>query len=404
MADAPVVVLVHRLGPYHVARFNAVYERLPELRVVQLSGRDETYAWDSPVAQAVFSHETLFHDSDVWTLPVDQVRAAVTDALERLSPRSLVVTGWFETASLAALDWALVHSLPIVVMTDSTYEDFRRISVVEFIKSALVAAFDAAFVSGERAREYARRLGIPAERIRLGYDCVDNNHFARGRGKPSSVDLPDKFFLFVGRFVKKKNLENLVLSHVDYVKSVNDPWSLVLAGAGEQEARLQEIITEQDAGIHIRFLPFQSYDTLPSLYAAASVTLLVSSSEQWGLVVNESMAAGTPVIVSEQCGCAPDLVQHGVTGWVCDGRNVASITQSLVVAGTATDESIQTMGKEARKKIELWGLDRFAGAFVDVISLAERERERRSTVCVRFLIGSVFRVRRLLGSRPGRRV
>ena len=87
------------------------------------------------------------------------------------------------------------------------------------------------------------------------------------------------------------------------------------------KATVQRIGLEES----IQFFGFQAYDSIPAWYARTACLILPSVSEPWGLVINEAMASGLPVIVSDRCGCADDLVEDGANGYIFSAKNADSL-------------------------------------------------------------------------------
>lgn len=131
-----------------------------------------------------------------------------------------------------------------------------------------------------------------------------------------------------------------------------------------------------DACVH---LPgFKQYDELPAYYGCASVFIHASITEQWGLVVNEAMASGLPVLVSNRCGCAQDLVQEGVNGFTFDPYNVEQLAELMLRISAFQDVSLSAFGDASRKLISNWGLERFAEGMSQAVRTALLS-PRRST-------------------------
>ena len=99
---------------------------------------------------------------------------------------------------------------------------------------------------------------------------------------------------------------------------------------------------------------------MPAYYGLASAFVHASTTEQWGLVVNEAMASGLPVLVSNRCGCAPDLVQEGVNGFTFDPYNVEQLAQLMLKISAFQTFSLSTFGAASRRIIADWGPERFA--------------------------------------------
>ncbi len=130
---------------------------------------------------------------------------------------------------------------------------------------------------------------------------------------------------------------------------------LVIVGEGEERARLQAQAAA--AGLaDIRFAGFRNQTELPSFFALADLFVLPSRHEPWGLIVNEAMAAGCPVIVSSEVGAAADLVQDGVTGFVFPAGDIDALTATLVEALADPARSTQ-MGAAASRRIASWDFE-----------------------------------------------
>ena len=125
-----------------------------------------------------------------------------------------------------------------------------------------------------------------------------------------SLGLPERYFLASARFVPKKNLLRLLEAYAGYRRRAGaDAWHLVLLGDGELRGDIERRSALPDLAGAVILPGFRQYDELPAYYGLARAFVHASTTEQWGLVVNEAMAAGLPVLVSDRCGCAPDLVE-----------------------------------------------------------------------------------------------
>jgi glycosyltransferase involved in cell wall biosynthesis len=162
---------------------------------------------------------------------------------------------------------------------------------------------------------------MPRDRIFTGYDVVDNDYFAQCATEirnskfeiRNKYGLPENYFLASARFVEKKNLPRLITAYAEYRQGLktgaNELWDLVLLGDGPLRKTLNSQLSTLNLHAHVHLPGFKRYDELPVYYALAKAFVHASTTEQWGLVVNEAVASGLPVIVSDRCGCVPELVQ-----------------------------------------------------------------------------------------------
>jgi glycosyltransferase involved in cell wall biosynthesis len=359
-----VAVVFHHIGPYHHARLNAASDRL-SVTGVEWSAKayDSWGAADSP---ARYKKISLFPEATADYPGKAELRRVFFSALEQANPDIVAVNGWNNFGSLAAADCCVCRGTPMVVMSESARGDEPRTWWKEIIKRQIVNLYSAALVGGQRHVEYLIELGVPRERIFTGYDVVDNDYFAqraieirdshlrRGYGGQAAFEirkkygLPETYFLASARFIEKKNLPRLIRAYAEYRQlcraSVSDaersgdaPWELVLLGDGPLRETLNTQLSILNLHSHVHLPGFKQYDELPVYYALANAFVHPSTTEQWGLVVNEAIASGLPVIVSERCGCVPELVQdNGFTFDPMDEHELAA--QMLKMTTLADDE------------------------------------------------------------------
>jgi 1,2-diacylglycerol 3-alpha-glucosyltransferase len=399
LGERPRVALCFaRFGPYHRARAGALSGRC-HMHEIEFSTRD-SYAWTYQAGDPDRPRTTIFPDIELQSLAPARVRRSVAAVLASIGPDAVAVPGWSEPASLAALAWARSEGVPAILMSESSEGDARRGPVGELVKARLVRCFSAALVGGTRARDYAGALGMPPERIFLGYDAVDNEHFRRGAeaaleradGLRARLGAPSRFFLASARFIERKNLFRLLDAHARYrVLAGERAWGLVLLGDGELRPRLEEHARALGLGAGVLMPGFQQYEDLPAWYGLASAFVHASTVEQWGLVVNEAMAAGLPVLVSSRCGCAPDLVADGVNGFTFDPLDVEQLAGLMYrLAHGGVDRAV--MGRASRAMIALWGPDRFAAGLTGAVEVALAGPLPRAAWHERLLLGaSMFR-------------
>ena len=386
-ADGAVALAFHRFGPYHRARLEAARARLATVRSLEFSTVDETYAWER-VRLDQGTHLSLFVDADVDRKGAREVARRVHRALDQLAPAVLAVPGWSHPAALSALGWALRNSRPAVLMSESTAGDQPRRPWREWIKRHVVRLFGAALVGGRPHAAYLRALGMPEEAIFPGYDAVDNAYFAARAATARAAagqrrrerDLPPAFFLASSRFVPKKNLARLIEAFARYrARAGRSGWGLVLLGSGSLAPQLETRIRDLGLTGAVRLPGFVQYDELPAWYGLAGAFVHASTTEPWGLVVNEAMASGLPVIVSERCGCAPDLVAQGVNGFTFDPYDVELLAGLMLRVAAMTDEQRRAMGRASQRIVADWGPERFADGLMRAVQVAMgRPRPRAS--------------------------
>jgi len=363
-----LAILVERMGPYHTARFRAVAQRLGgRLKVVEVAGRSQRYRWNDVGAVDALPLRSLFPDADYEELGPSAIRAAVRAALDKLHPDVVAVNGWGFSEAREAAAWARRTRKAVVLMSDSQERDARRWWPKEVLKRMAVKRCDAALVAGGPHAQYAEKLGMARNRIVLGYDVVDNDHFARGAKAARTEDglvraalgLPERFWLACGRFVPKKNLLGGLEAYASYAQlSGPRAWGLVVVGDGPERPALEGRVASLGLQGRVLLPGFVQYPELPRYYGLASAFLLPSVVEQWGLVVNEAMAAGLPVMVSDACGCASELVHEGVNGFTFAPGDAEALSRRMVRLTERAD--LQAMGEASQRIIASWTPETFA--------------------------------------------
>lgn len=359
--------MFHRFGPYHHARLQAAGQR-GMVVAIELSATDCTYGWDYVDGANGFRRLTVFEDLNRKIVSIGEVNRRVRQALQEAAPHVVALHGWSEPDALMALSWCLEQRVPAIVMSESQTLDIPRKWWRESIKRRVVKLFSAGFVGGTRHREYLVQLGMERGQLATGYDVVDNIHFERGahvaRNQSDylrqTMRLPKHFFLASSRFVPEKNLLRLFQAYVGY-RQLGAPgnWKLVLLGDGELKPEILHFRKDYALEEHLVLPGFEQYLELPKYYGLAETFVHASIKEPWGLVVNEAMAAGLPVLVSNRCGCAPDLVKEGHNGYTFDPYDVGTMTKHLLkMAGGEYDRA--AMGMFSRENIHHWSPESFA--------------------------------------------
>lgn len=362
-----LVILFERLGPYHHARLHAA-GKLCDLTSIEFDANDKTYAWDRIEVVNGFKRITLFQINDFGEKSSTDIKQVLWHELDKCSPDVVAIPGWGTPSALLVLAWCSGSKIPAILMSDSQSIDESRVWWKEQIKSIVVGMFSTALVAGSPHVAYAASLGLNQANIYSGYDVVDNAYFSAQADKARVAgpslnqhhDLPSRFFLTSNRFIEKKNLFRLVDAYAAYVARAGaSSWDLVLLGDGPLKSALAQQVVHLGLKDRVIFPGFIQYDDLPVFYGLASAFIHSSTSEQWGLVVNEAMASGLPVLVSTNCGCASDLVKNGVNGYTFDPFDIKSITE-LMFHISGGDCDLVAMGKASREIISNWSPEVFA--------------------------------------------
>ena len=251
---------------------------------------------------------------------------------------AVLVMGWHLKSFVQALLAAKRLGMPVMVRGDSHLQTPRGVmkKVVKAVTyPGFLRFFDAALYVGERSRTYWRHYGYPSARMFFSPHCIDAEWFARratlearGALRTRLEIVPDRrVALFAGKLVPFKRPLDLITA-VSQPKSQALDIDLLVAGSGPLQSEL--IAASETAGVSCHMLGFCNQSEMPAIYAASDVLVLPSSGrETWGLVANEALACGRPIVVSDAVGCAPDLAADGSVGRVYPMGDVAALARAL---------------------------------------------------------------------------
>lgn len=363
------VLWVH-FGPYHLARLRALRQKC-EVAAIEFASGQQMYGWQSEASSEVITlSRTVYERGGSFANVI-----RLWGALNGVDARYLFIPGYREPLAILAALWGKMHGRTNVLMLDSTAIDQARSTWREKTKAWIARSFfHKAFVSGKRSAVYLQSLTGKTLPFEEGYDVVDNDFLASRvaliRSNDKSEGQPGPF-LFVGRLAEVKNLPLLLDAYRSY-KQDGGHRNLEIVGHGPLEHSLKASVQRAGLEVSIQFFGFQSYDSLPAWYARTACLILPSVSEPWGLVVNEAMASGLPVMVSDRCGCADDLVEDGLNGYIFSAKDADSLTKCMVTFDALSEADRRAMGRRSQEIIARFSPETWADA---VLRLVEEKPE-----------------------------
>jgi 1,2-diacylglycerol 3-alpha-glucosyltransferase len=371
-------ILFSSYGPYHIARVEGLLNcsQMPDNQIValELSRYQEEYPWKIKTDSLEFSLVSVIQEQTLEKTNIFQLLQRLNNVLNKVNPSVIAIAGYFQPSMLFTLIWCLWHNKPAILLSETTEKDAPRSWWREVLKSWIVKKYKAALVGGQPHKRYLVNLGIPEEAIFLGYDVVNNDTFNPGKIKSLSNPVKKPYFLAINRFIPKKNLSFLISSYGAYQQLVGEQaWDLVICGDGQLRSPLEQQITDLRLKNYIHLPGFLQQDELLPYFAHASCFIHSSIQEEWGLVVNEAMAAGLPVLVSNRCGCFEDLVLEGINGFGFEPENQADLTQ-LMVKISSGELDLQAMSKASLEHIQKFSLDYFGQGLMQAVEYALAHR------------------------------
>ncbi len=320
-------------------------------------GFDRPFTWDLPLLDSYRWSELARRDGRPQLSRFFGIRLrGVGRWLREQRLDALVTTGWNSYALVQTAIAARRLGLPLLVRGDS-HDLRRRGAPTRLLHRAFLKLFDGFLVVGKANRRFYRRRGVAGSRL---FDCphfVDNERFAaqhaeallQRRELRARWGVPEAAVcaLFAGKLVEVKNLPE-ALDALRVAAAAAPRLHLLVAGDGPLGEELRARVEREQ--LPVSFAGFLNQGEIAQAYAAADFLLLPSRSETWGLVVNEAMACGLPAVVSDGVGCAEDLVQPGVTGFVYHSGGPEELAARLI-AMAGDGEGRRRMGQAARARV-----------------------------------------------------
>lgn len=339
------------------------------LRGAHDAGFGRAVAWD---VELLAGYEAVFLGPRARTRSLGGFWSlACPELVVELSRRRYDVV-WIHGQQFAAYVLAFVlaklQRLPVMTRTD-THLGLAIGSLRALARRALLGTqyrfIDRFLAVGSANRDYYRALGVPDSRIFCVPFSVDNERFiGKSALAPEErlalrarLGVRDErpVVLFASKLLPDKHPDDVLRAAA---KLVAQGLSLhvVVAGSGQLLGALQSLASGLELERAVTFTGFVNQSELPALFAACDIFALPAERESWGLVINEVMCAGLPVVVGSSVGCAVDLVESGVNGELCEAGNPVSLARALepLVRDPARR---RRMGEASRRRIERWGFE-----------------------------------------------
>ena len=370
-----LTIITELIAPYRIPVFNALSAREDvALHVIFLSRTDTSMRqWHVYEREIEYSYEVL----PSWRRRVGKfnvlLNRGISAALARSNPDVIICGGYNYIASWQALHWARRRRRPFLLWSESTSEDLRgQHFFPEMLKTKFINHCSGFVVPGVSARDYLLRFGVSPEKIFVARNAVDIALFSAQAAVAAQISrdvrarfaLPERYFLFVGRLVQSKGVLDLLKAYAALPPELRSGIGLVFAGDGPLRPELEALARDIHPG-QVLLPGFVHREELANYYALAECFVLPTYSDTWGLVVNEAMACGLPVICTRVAGCAADLVREN--GRLVSPGNVAELSQAM--AETACNPGLRDrMSSQSSKLIREYSPECCAAGFAEATS------------------------------------
>jgi glycosyltransferase involved in cell wall biosynthesis len=306
----------------------------------------ETFAWDTDLLSG-YTSVFLSRVANGGGRVAEEVSThGLGKALQEVKPGAVLLVGYSPRFHQVALYQAWKEGCPILFRGETTDSASRRNPVKAWIRDHVLRWIyrlcARLLYVGQCSYRHFRRLGCPEEKLVRSPYCVDTSPFqcneaARAHLRSTvrqrlGVTEAQTVLLFSGKLSPRKGPDLLLRAIKELPPEMREYIVLVFLGSGKLREALDDL-AQSPPLLKVHFLGFQNQTRLSQFYHAADLLVLPSlHAETWGLVVNEALHHGLPCVVSEAVGCAPDLVEPGVTGEIAATGSVASLASAIARA------------------------------------------------------------------------
>lgn len=287
----------------------------------------------------------------------------ISEQIEGFHPHILLVSGWMDKDYLRIARKEKKAGTLVVAGLDNQWRNTIRQQLASFAASInFQRTFTCIWVPGERAAQFGRKLGFTGSRLWRGLYSCDRALFAQSfhscLSEARDTQQWPRSFLFTGRYVERKGIEELVTAYREYQESAADPWELWCVGDGPLKAMLQDTTGIVDFG-------FAQPSELQKIYRRAGVFVLPSRFEAWGVVIHEATSAGLPILCSDECGSSVELVQDGYNGYIFDARDRDELRKRLAQFSEKRTDELVAMSQRSYELSKRYTPERWADYLIE---------------------------------------
>ena len=362
-----IIIVLRNIGPYHQSRFESLVDSNLQLYVFETRPKSQEYLWSSSNSskyKVIKFPKSISPEKDTTNKEIDYF---YKNNISSIKPDAIVSVGWADRSYQRLLIYANSKKIPCTIVSDSIIKiekNKRRFFLKEIFKKIILRGYSAAFVAGKESKDYLINLGFKDEMIFQPWDVVDNSFFEKFTSKSNKSEY--KYFLCVSRFLERKNLFNLIKSFSNYQKE-GGIWGLKIIGSGNLFLKLKKYADKITYQEKFEIINWLQINDLVHYYKNASGFILPSYFDNWGLVVNEAISSGLPCIVSQNCGCAVDLIKHSESGFVFNPIKDYELQNYMKKIENLTKDEQLKMTSLARNNLKNYDLDIFSKNFKKAI-------------------------------------
>ena len=349
-----VLWLTNVPAPYRLAIWNHLSNSV-ELKVVFILKERNWRNWPAPITDTWDYLYLAYRSIKIGEFVLVPNFFGATKILKGID--TVIIGGWESPMFIRTTFLARRRGVRVVHFYESTLQSHRfNNPLMRKVRSTIFSAADFIVTPGDASTQAVLAMGIAPERIVTLFNPVDVSWFDTYAKSHRVPPTPGHKYLFVGRLIALKNVSSLIQAFATIRQGAD---TLTIAGDGELSSELREIAQTLNISDFVYFLGHKNKEELASIYATSSTLILPSTNEVWGLVVNEALACGLQVIVSDKCGVAK-FVKPMQGAYVCS-------SSSLDIAAAMNHARSEWAGHINNPEILAYTPERFADSLLEFV-------------------------------------
>jgi len=369
------------MSPYRIPTFNQLASRYGKaFKVIFCKQNDHYRKWKLLEKDHLKFDFCVLNDFSIklkeWEI---HLANGLLSKLVKEKPVLVITEGFGFPTIFCLLYTSLFHKKLIIFSAETRYTAKAYSWFRHLLRRFMVRHAQGFIAKGSLAKEYLVSLKVPQEKIFLTYYSIDPELFGldpnKAKEKKKTTEKK-KRILYVGRLTRLKGVDLLIRAYMR-VKKKYPNIELCLVGDGPDGGEFKKLAEGTDG---ISFEGYKQYDQLLPYYLNSDLFVLPTLKDIWGLVVNEAMMCGLPVICSKYAGCCRDLIKEGENGLIVDPENLEELSQGICQL-LSKDGNLFRFGKRSLEIIEDFTTERTTSGFVETIEfVASKEKDAKERI------------------------
>ncbi|MHB8209557.1 MAG: glycosyltransferase family 4 protein [Mucilaginibacter sp.] len=342
-----------------------------DLYAIELFGKGSPYVFD-PFTKTELWWDCLFPYNSNNELSKHQIKNRVFSKLNEINPDVIIAGSIVFYSGALGIRWAKRNKKKFIMFDDAKPSSVKRNFLVQGIKNLITSQIDALWLpSNDYDEEYSSLYNKKAIHFFYGYNCIDNQLFKFNNQKK----FDNNKIICIARLVPIKNIQNLLRAW-KFVNENNDFNTLIILGDGPLFPELRNFANSIKLN-NVAFLGAVAHDKIPQYLHEADAFILPSWTESWGLVVNEAMAAGLPVLLSNKVNASNTLLKDGINGYSFSPGNIAEMQQKLIAFINLPEPAKKEMSANSLKIINTMNYENMGNELLATLNLLKTKRNKK---------------------------